>query len=43
MLDTQRALITDLGHGNQDETDVIMAKIREESGWDGRRAGLAWV
>jgi hypothetical protein len=27
MLDTQRALITDLGHANRDETDVIMTKV----------------
>jgi hypothetical protein len=31
MLDIQWALITDLGHANRDEPDLIMAKIREES------------
>jgi hypothetical protein len=29
MPDTQRTHITDLGHANRDETDVIMTKIRD--------------
>jgi len=31
MLDSQRARITDFRHGNRDEMDMIMTKIREES------------
>jgi len=30
ILDGQQAGITDFGHQNRDEPDVIMAKIREE-------------
>jgi len=30
MSDIQRAHITDLGHANRDENDVIMTKFREE-------------
>jgi hypothetical protein len=30
MLDARPPRITDFGHGNWDETDVIMAKIREK-------------
>jgi len=30
MLDGRRARITDFGHRNRDETDVIMTQIREE-------------
>jgi len=30
MLDSLRAHITDFRHWNRDETDVIMAQIREE-------------
>jgi len=30
MLDTQRALVTDLGHAYRNEPDVIMTEIREE-------------
>jgi len=32
MLDIQWALITDLDHAYRDEPDLIMTKIREESG-----------
>jgi hypothetical protein len=35
MLDIQWALITDLGHANWDEPDLIMTKIREESAQGG--------
>jgi len=31
MVDTDPAHVTDLGHANRDETDVIMAKIRDMS------------
>jgi len=30
MLDAPPPRITDFGHGNRDETDVIMTKIREK-------------
>jgi len=39
MLDGQRAHITDIGHQNRDESDVIMAQIREELPWRGVAAG----
>jgi len=32
MLDARREQVTDFGHENRDEPDVIMTKIREECG-----------
>jgi hypothetical protein len=40
MLDARPALITDFRHRNRDETDVIMAKIREMTAAGGRAGPL---
>ena len=43
MLDSQRAHVTDLGHANGDEPDVIMTKIPVMSGLEaGDEGSLAW-
>jgi len=45
LVDTSRhrRLITDLGHGNRDETDVIMTKIRDMKGGTRPRECGPWA